>query len=223
MPRFLQNARLRFSNDFAVQEMPVPDQPEPLTFHYLITLVEPAKDEGLLGQDLTSEKTRLKAALEAASFGKPMMSGHFGGFKNAKYGLPPVILVPMYRPGAHLNTPEERREALVRFICAPLLAENFFNSVLDRTAHQLDVDVFEGASTRAGDWIFGTRAQPAKDFRVHPSDRYGRALNHTGLEPRPGLCAAAKHRRRLGKCLFSRAYAAVGLSSHELAICRYPR
>jgi signal transduction histidine kinase/CheY-like chemotaxis protein/integral membrane sensor domain MASE1 len=165
MASYLKIARQRISPDFRVKRRQTPDPQAPLPFHYIISLVEPhtTEDEAAVGLDLTSEKTRLAAALAAASSGNPTMTpGNAPPHTQKRDGF--LIFVPAYRPGAPITTPDERRKALVRFVCAPFVAGRFFEGELHRLGHQVEVDIFDGASTRPQDWIFGMRAQPATRF-----------------------------------------------------------
>ncbi len=166
MQAFLRDARTRLSPDFTVKKMPDANQLAHLPFHYVITLVEPDKDQFVLGRDLTTEKSRLAAAFEAAALGKPTMTRRIGISRDSRRPTRPLMLVPVYRSGVPLRTPEERRQAVVGFVCAQFIAENFFKGVLDRLGRQLDVDVFEGSSTARQDWIFGTRDKPADKFAM---------------------------------------------------------
>ncbi len=76
-----------------------------------------------------------------------------------RYGF--LLVVPTFRPGLPLRTVEQRRAALTRFICAPFVAEQFFNGIVDRMNGQIDVDVFQSPlpshSTAPDAWIFSTR------------------------------------------------------------------
>jgi signal transduction histidine kinase/DNA-binding response OmpR family regulator/integral membrane sensor domain MASE1 len=165
MTSFLRMARLRFSPDFTLKKVQALDPPAPLPFHYIITLIEPMEKEAkVIGLDVTSEKNRLAAALDAAASGNLTMTRRIALTTDSKHRNGFLLFVPMYRKGSLLTTPEERRRALVRFISAPFVTEDFFRGVLDRMGCQIDMDVFEGASTRSEDWIYSTRGQPGKKF-----------------------------------------------------------
>jgi signal transduction histidine kinase/CheY-like chemotaxis protein/integral membrane sensor domain MASE1 len=165
MDAFLRNAR-RSRAGFTVKKVRTADpSPEPVPFHCIISLVDPrVADKTLIGLDLTSEKNRLAAALDATSTGNPTMTRRIVLMSDTKDRNGSLLFVPVYRSGTFPGTLEERREALVRFVCVPFVTADFFRGVLDRTGGQIDVDVFEGASTAPQDWIFGMHGQPAKQF-----------------------------------------------------------
>ena len=223
MASFLQNARARFAPDFKVRRVPGPNQLSPLPVHYVITLVEPASGKDVIGLDVTSEKTLLDSSLEASDLGNPTMTRRIRISSDPRRPTRPLMLVPVYRPGTPIRTPEERRQAVTHFICAPFIAENFFNKVLDRLGHQLDVDVFEGASTARQDWIFGRSDKPAEKFVTTAQIILGGAFAYLGVESRSWFCPAAGHWRHLGQFLPGCSYFAVGLSGHQPSIRRYPR
>jgi len=163
MEAFLKKARLQISPDFAVKKVPGPGPP-PRPYHYILTMVEPLVDKTVLGLDLTSEKNRLATAEEARNSGQPTMSRQIALWQDTQRLNGAVMLVPVYRPGAAVETPEERRMALVRFISATFTPAKFFAGVLDRAGHQIDVDIFEGPSIKPQAWMFGSRPKPAIKF-----------------------------------------------------------
>jgi signal transduction histidine kinase/CheY-like chemotaxis protein/integral membrane sensor domain MASE1 len=158
---FLREARRRISPDFAVKSLPDLDPPPSLPYHYILTMIEPVPNKNLLGIDLASEKNRLAAADLASSSGQPTMSRTVVLAQDTKHLNGFLVLVPVYRRGAPLRIPSERRAALQRVVFAPLLTKNFFAAILDRTGRQIEVDVFEGASVNTQAWIFGSRPKPA--------------------------------------------------------------
>jgi signal transduction histidine kinase/DNA-binding response OmpR family regulator/integral membrane sensor domain MASE1 len=164
MPSFLRQAQARFFKGFTVKKFPVNEPSGPLAFHYIVTLVNPERDKAVVGFDLASEKNRSATAQAAISSGDPTMTGRVVFELKGKYLTGFSVFVPVYRPHAAIQTPKERLNAAVGFIAAPFFADAFFQGVLDRMGRPMDIDVFEGVSTRPEDWIYGPGAQPRKHF-----------------------------------------------------------
>ncbi len=160
MPVFLKNARLHISPDFALKKPPGAGQPLSQSVHYVLTMIEsPAENQNALGLDISWNKDRVAALDGALISGKPSMSGRVVLTQDERHRFGFLMVVPMYRPGAPIRTAEERRAALVRFIYAPFVAEDFFNGIVDRMNGQTDVDVFQGRATRPDAWVFSTRGK----------------------------------------------------------------
>jgi signal transduction histidine kinase/DNA-binding response OmpR family regulator len=165
MKAFLRSARLRFTPDFSLKTLTGSRRPHALSSHYVVTLIEPmAKNEAAVGLDESSEENRLAAALEAASSGKATMTRPTALLQDPKRRMGFLVFVPIYRPGGPLNTEEQRRQAVARFIYAPFVTEKFFDGVLDRTERQIEVDVFEGTSTQPQDWIYASHGERRTHF-----------------------------------------------------------
>jgi signal transduction histidine kinase/CheY-like chemotaxis protein len=160
---FLHESRAHISPDFALKKWPG-SNPSPPPYHYVLTMIEPMLNHSVLGLDLTSEKNRFAAAEQARNSGQPTMSGRILLWQDAKRLNGSLLFVPVYRPGAPLETSEQRRAALVRFVGASFIPRQFFAGVLDRMGREIEIDVFEGNSTNAAAWIFGSRSKPASAF-----------------------------------------------------------
>jgi signal transduction histidine kinase/CheY-like chemotaxis protein/integral membrane sensor domain MASE1 len=160
METFLKSARRRISADFTLKKVPGTYATAPQRYHYILTMIEPlAESNDALGLDISSEKERLAALEQALITSRPAMSRRVVLVQDAKHRFGFLLLVPIYRAGSPIETVEERRAALTRFIYAPFVAEDFFAGIVDRMNGQIDVDVFQGASTRTDDWIFSTRGK----------------------------------------------------------------
>jgi len=164
LAKYLAEARRRVSPDFALKKLPTPDPPPAEPFHYIISLVAPLpRDKTVQGLDLASEKSRLAAAKEAARSGNLAITRRVRVVRD-KPTKGFLLFVPIYRNGVLLKSPEQRQSALTGFVIAPFVTENFFTGVLDRMGRQIDVDVFEGASTNPAAWVLSSRGSAAKQF-----------------------------------------------------------
>jgi len=188
MGGYLKQARSRIAPDFALQKLQSADPPPALPYHYVVTTVEP-KEMGaaLRGLDLSSEKNRLEAAEEARSTGNATLTRPIviatGDQKVSAF----LLFIPVYRAGAPLATAQERRAALERFIYAALIGEEFFDRVLERMGGQVEVDIFEGASTNASNWLFSTSGKPSKHFVATTQLKLAGRLLTLGWNHGPGF------------------------------------
>ncbi len=128
----------------------------PTNERYIITLVEPIeKNQEALGLDIGSERTRLNAAQTAARTGRPTLSGVITLVQDGRQGPGFVLLLPVYRPGARLDTSEARLAHHLGFVYSPLVAEELFQPLLLQTLGQLHFDLetrtAEGISQRVFD------------------------------------------------------------------------
>jgi signal transduction histidine kinase/CheY-like chemotaxis protein/integral membrane sensor domain MASE1 len=174
---YLREARRRIAADFVLKKFPARDPPPPRRIHYIVGLLEPQTTRNAAqGLDLGTERVRLTAAEEAAGSGRPTRTKSLFliGQQQRREGF--SLYVPIYRAGAPLRTQDERRAAIVRFVYAALQTDTFFKGVLDRMGRQIDVDVFEGASTRSEDWIFGTRGKTREFMATSQLVMAGRVL-----------------------------------------------
>ncbi len=167
MPDFERDARTNFGPDFHIRSVQGADQSKNMPFHYIIVATEPAENnQWVIGLDLATEENRLVAALAAASTGEPAITKPIltGSGKAAARAF--SIFVPIYRPGAPVETPSQRLKAIAGFLYAPILVETPFLDTLDRSGRQLDLDVFDGAAIRPSNRIFTSAAEPRPHFVV---------------------------------------------------------
>ena len=174
---FERQARQSFGPDFHVKTLKDGSQSPKLPFHYIIVGTEPAEgNEWAMGIDLTTEQNRLDAALEAAATGDPAITRPFIMRSGKEAVRVFSVFVPIYRPGAPVQTASQRRQAIAGFVYAPIRVETPFSDVLDRSGHQLDIAVFEGASLSPANLIFSSAAKPNPHFVATTRIRLGGRL-----------------------------------------------
>jgi signal transduction histidine kinase/CheY-like chemotaxis protein/integral membrane sensor domain MASE1 len=160
---FLKESRARISPDFQLKKWRGSTL-SPLPYHYVLTMIEPMGNKTILGLDLTSEENRLAGAEEARNSGQPTMSRRLVLGQDARPVNGAIMFVPVYRLGAPLETAKQRRVALVCLVGAAFIPQQFFAGVLDRMGRQIEVDVFEGASTKPEARIFGSNSNAASHY-----------------------------------------------------------
>ncbi|MGZ3787754.1 MAG: CHASE domain-containing protein [Bacteriovorax sp.] len=101
-----------------------------LSESYLVTYIEPQKEnEKKLGLDMASEKIRKTAADLARDTGEPTITKQMALLDDPKKRSAFLIFYPFYQNGTNPNTVDVRRKYLKGWIYAPILSDEFFNSV----------------------------------------------------------------------------------------------
>ncbi len=85
--------------------------------YYPVYFVEPYQEnQEAIGFDLASDAVRLSALEQAALSGQPLASGVIPHLIEADHQMGLVVAQPVYRMGASVATPQERKEALRGFV-----------------------------------------------------------------------------------------------------------
>ncbi len=111
---------------------------------YAVTRIEPENQNvGVLGLDIGSGNTRRLAAEEAMRTGEAVLSrririvegqGEVPGF---------LLLLPVYRPGQPVDTPDARTAALTGWAYAPLRVDSLTKDLLGSSADQIEYSLSE--------------------------------------------------------------------------------
>ena len=163
--QFLKDARSRLAPDFTIKRVPADRPPPPQPVRFIVSLIEPVEtNRRAIGLDFSSEANRLQALLDAAKTGLPTMTSDILLYRDDRHLKGFHLILPIYQPGVSHSSPQERLNALDRFVFATFVADVFFHSALGRTSHQIEADVFEGAEARPQNWIFSTGGKPRNHF-----------------------------------------------------------
>lgn len=112
--------------------------------YYIIKYIEPIeKNKPAIGFDIGSDPKRRQAAERARDTATATLTGKLQLLQAAKSTAGFLYLVPIYR-GTLPDSIDERREQLTGWIFAPLLAEDFLDSIIDKNVADLDFEVFDG-------------------------------------------------------------------------------
>jgi PAS domain S-box-containing protein len=178
---FLRAARADKMPDFKIHEME-PHDGDRLVVQYL----EPIElNRTVIGLDIASEADRRQAAMQAifenrAMFTRPVTLMQSFGRQMKERGQGFLLLLPVYRPGLPLKTPEERLHAAVGLAYAPLTILDMLDG-LDFFADELSLKIYD--------------VDPHGDSRLfYQSDAQGAADPH-GLQRQESLWSYGRNWR----------------------------
>jgi len=117
---------------------------------YVIKYVYPLEgNEAAQGYDIGSEPIRREAIERAIDTGNPALTGRVTLVQDTTHRAGFLYLIPVFRAGAPISTPAERRAALRGLVYAPLIIDELFEGLMTTTEELLDVEVFDGAKPSA--------------------------------------------------------------------------
>jgi PAS domain S-box-containing protein len=156
--QFVAAQRAAGTADFSVKPMPGGEPRSPDDERFVVQLMEPAENAGILGVDVATEVSRREAATAARDTGLPAISG-------------PVLLVsdPRRRMGFHLYLPvydtptppytvELRRAHFRSWILGRFVIQDFFDAALMPMGNAIIAEVFDGTTVDAGKLLMSTWA-----------------------------------------------------------------
>jgi CHASE1-domain containing sensor protein len=123
-----------------------PAHPRP-EYHSIVYL-EPFdwRNQRAFGYDMFTEVTRRAAMERARDAGGPAMSGRVKLIQETEDDVQAGFLIyhPVYRPGAPIETMEQRRDALLGFVYSPMRVDNLLRGVLGGAPIGIDFMVYDG-------------------------------------------------------------------------------
>lgn len=126
--------------------------------HFVITYIEPfSRKKDLVGLDLSTEKNRLEAALQARDTGLPSASNsiHLTQDKNVRAAF--MLFSPLYRQNYPLATVKQRQQAFLGFVFAPIIVEKFIQNAFQEYANQIHLTLSFDADSAAKNTIFSSK------------------------------------------------------------------
>ncbi|MBC8024500.1 MAG: CHASE domain-containing protein [Steroidobacteraceae bacterium] len=127
---------------------------------YVVRYIEPESTNHLaLGLNIAFERERRTTAEFARDSGHAAITRPVVLVQDEQQTAGFLMLYPVYRQGAPTGSPNERRDALRGWACAPLIARNFLTDLThsQRTAYR--VRVYDGATADAKALIFESEAR----------------------------------------------------------------
>jgi PAS domain S-box-containing protein len=113
-----------------------------------VTLVEPfdARNSRALGKDMLGDPTRRTALFRARDTGQVTITGKVTLYVEdpGRTQAGTLLYMPIYRPGSVLDTPEQRREALVGWVYLSFRMQNLMDEVFGPSDRGLDIELFDG-------------------------------------------------------------------------------
>lgn len=142
-------------------------QPAPLRERYLVVdyLAPMQGNRAALGLDLSANQVVMTTLQQAIETGKPVSTGALQLAQTATSERGLLVLMPVYRVGAPLETVQQRRAAVVgdttAVFHARVLLQKIFNTVQPIRADDVDVSVYIGTSAAPADLVYRTNDIPA--------------------------------------------------------------
>jgi diguanylate cyclase (GGDEF)-like protein len=139
LDRFTAAARADGAPNFSIRSSG--DRPE----LYVKKYIEPAETNAeTLGYDIATDDVRREAAERAMLTGEPVLSARVSLAQDEQGRAGLLYLLPVYRNGAVVTTPEQRREALIGWVYAPLVVGEALAGLEDAAGGRLEVEFFSG-------------------------------------------------------------------------------
>ncbi|WP_041674930.1 CHASE domain-containing protein [Ramlibacter tataouinensis] len=150
---FVSKARRELGHEFGVSTSG--EQDDLLVIKYM----EPvAPNRGSLGYDIGAEAVRREAAHRAADEADTTLSGMVTLLQDGRQGPGWIMLVPVFdRPAASVP-PQRRREHLVGYFYAPLMASEVLGDLKAFVQQQVDFQLYDGAPA-AGRLLYDSEVQ----------------------------------------------------------------
>ena len=102
---------------------------------FVVAHIEPlSQNYPAWGFDLGSETTRRRAIEQAITTGEASLSAPVPLVQDRAHGPGLLLLVPVFRDGADPTTPEQRRQALLGVLYAPLVAQEILHGLKEGLA-----------------------------------------------------------------------------------------
>ncbi len=138
---------------------------------YVVKYIEPEATNGdALGLDLGSERIRRGAAEQAVGSGEPTLTAPISIAMEGKDSLGFLLYMPVYRPGTHPATVEQRRSNLVGLVYSPLVAGELLAGIYEVEARLLNFELIDTAGgTPLGGRAFDSSEQMAKEAGRDPA------------------------------------------------------
>lgn len=153
------------------------------------------------GFDMFSEPTRRAAMIRAVETGLPQLSNNVTLVQEnkgpAQAGL--LMYVPVYRPGAPLNSSAKRWEAIRGFVYSPYRVTDLMQAVLDGRDLQIDFALYTGAIASPEQKIFISHPrleQADKPSRTEQLELFGQPLT-VNFYMQPGYYERFQHGQSL--------------------------
>ncbi len=138
--------------------------------YYPIINLQPdtPRNRHAIGYDMFSEQRRNAAMCKARDTGQAVATSTLTLVQETDQNLQPGFLVylPFYRPGAKLDTLEDRRESILGFVYSPYRIHNLLNGILANHTQikKMHMHAYDGLNPQPDTLIY----EIASDIKNHP-------------------------------------------------------
>lgn len=152
LPDFLRETRADGAAGFA--EKPAGS----FSDHFIITYIEPIEiNQAAVGLNIAFETNRKTAALRAMETGHPAISKRILLVQDTEKTPGFLLLHPLYKKGARLDTAKQRVAANTGWIYAPFIARNFLKDLTLSQGRTINLEVYDGVDIDPANEIFDDR------------------------------------------------------------------
>ena len=112
---------------------------------YIMKFLMPEKENyEAIGFDISTDLNRKSAADLAMVTGLPTLTRKITLLQDSKHGAGFLYLRPVFKNGARIETEEDRRSALIGWVCAPFTLEKVLEPLLAKYGNLLTISVYDG-------------------------------------------------------------------------------
>jgi PAS domain S-box-containing protein len=108
----------------------------------------------IAGLNIAAEDSRLQAAERSRDTGEPALTGRIVLAQDQSQSPGFLVLMPLYKPGMATSTVEERRTALLGWICWPFTARAFLSDLTSGKDHSYRLRVYDGDNATRANLIY---------------------------------------------------------------------
>ncbi|MFN7112748.1 MAG: CHASE domain-containing protein [Alphaproteobacteria bacterium] len=137
--------------------------------NFIITYVEPyEKNRQAVGLNIAFEKNRYDAATLARDSGRTAITRRIQLVQAEQKTPGFLLLYPLYKRGAPVQTEAERRQAFEGWIYAPFIARKFMTGLVNSRDHETEIylDVYDGDTADPRYLIYSSRGLTAETLQA---------------------------------------------------------
>jgi PAS domain S-box-containing protein len=158
--RHIREVRAEGFPDYEIQP------PGPRDEYTAIVYLEPLdwRNRRALGYDMFTEPTRREAMVTARDTGHPALSGQVVLVQETEQDVQAgcLMYLPVYRHGAAVEDPAQRRAALLGYVYSPLRIRDLMAGVLGPNLPDVSLRIYDGAEVRDAGLMYDSRGHPAQ-------------------------------------------------------------
>ena len=130
------------------------------------------RNQRAFGYDMFSEPTRKEAMIRARDTGRAALSGKVSLVQETATDIQSgfLIYLAVYRKGEPLETPEQRRKALMGYVYSPFRMNDFMKGVLVEKEGYVELQIFDGDKPLKETLLY--RSDTAEGHHNHPENRH---------------------------------------------------
>ena len=173
LPKFVATAKADGASDFEIKELADKNKQDLFVVRYIEPL---SRNRVVLGLDLGSEALRRAGLQQAINTGAATVTGSILLDRDSRKIPGFLLFVPVYRPGASIEVPRERREALIGVLYAPIAPSEVLQGMPDVQSGMIELRIVDSPiNSPDGTEMFDATGQmtlQASTARALPTGKY---------------------------------------------------